>query len=235
MLTTSRRVEVVGQSTDPLRAIEEIQQLEPDALFLDIHMPEIDGFKLLSKLSPQPFVIFTTAYQQHALRAFESNSVDYLLKPIEESRLLLTLDKLECRTANGIEQMALRLDEAVLRVADALKRTSWLSRIACETERGISLVDVQKVTHFVSEDRYSYACTQTGRYLVNRSLSDLEKRLDPASFVRIHRSAIVNLHFVEHLSRWFAGRMHVRLRDTARTELTVGRTSVSKLRAALGL
>src|SRR5450755_3696989 len=77
MLTGSEQAEVVGHSTDPAEAIEQIRQLAPDVLFLDIHMPEIDGFQLLSRLSPQPFVIFTTAYQQHALRAFESNSIDY--------------------------------------------------------------------------------------------------------------------------------------------------------------
>ena len=235
MLAASRRADVVGHSTDPALAIDEIRQLEPDVLFLDIHMPEIDGFELLSRLAQQPFVIFTTAYQQHALRAFESNSVDYLLKPIEECRLLLALDKLEVREARGAGSAVLRLDEAVLRVEEALKARSWLGRIACQTARGISLVDVQRISHFISEDRHSYACAETGRFLVNRSLCELEARLDPACFVRIHRSAIVNLHFIEHLSGWFAGRLHVRLRDSTKTELTVSRTSVNRLRGALGM
>jgi two-component system LytT family response regulator len=235
MLTGSGRADVVGHSTDPAVAIEEIQQLGPEVLFLDIHMPEIDGFELLSRLSPQPYVIFTTAYEQHALRAFESNSVDYLLKPIEDERLQRALDKLERRTVHGDSNATLRLDEALMRLAEILKPKAWLSRIACETGRGVSLVDVQRISHFVSEDRHSYACAETGRFLVNRSLSELETRLDPACFLRIHRSAIVNLHFVDQISGWFAGRIHVKLRNSARTELTVSRTSVDKLRGALGM
>jgi two-component system LytT family response regulator len=117
----------------------------------------------------------------------------------------------------------------------SLKPKAWLSRIACETGRGVSLVDVRRISHFVSEDRHSYACAETGRFLVNRSLSELETRLDPACFLRIHRSTIVNLHFVDQISRWFAGRIDVKLRDAAHTELTVSRTSVERLRGALGM
>ena len=235
MLTGSRRADVVGQSTDPVVAIEEIRQLGPDVLFLDIHMPEIDGFEMLSRLSPQPFVIFTTAYQQHALRAFEANSVDYLLKPIEEQSLQRALDKLGRRGVQGDVNTGLRLDEAVLRVAEILRPKTWLSRVACETSRGVTLVDVQRISHFVSEDRHSYACTDAGRFLVNRSLGELETRLDPARFLRIHRASIVNLNFVDQLSPWFAGRVHVKLRDRGRTELTVSRATVERLRQALGI
>lgn len=235
MLAGQPHVDVIGHSTDPAAATEEIQRLSPDLLFLDIHMPEIDGFELLSRLSPQPFVIFTTAYEQHALRAFESNSIDYLLKPIEEQRLLRALDKLSQRSDLGGVKTSLRLNEALQRMEQLLKPKPWLSRIACQTRSGISLIDVQKITHFISEDRLSYACTATGRFPINRSLSDLETRLDPASFLRIHRSAIVNLHFVDHMSAWFAGRVHIKLSDPSRTELIVSRTSVNKLRHALGM
>lgn len=235
MLTSLPHVDIVGFSTDPVVAIEQIQRRSPDLLFLDIHMPEIDGFELLSRLSPQPFVIFTTAYEQHALRAFESNSIDYLLKPIEEQRLLRALDKFDRRGDLASVKTVLRLNEALQRMEHLLKPKPWLSRIACQTKTGISLLDIQKVTHFISEDRLSYACTETGRFPINQSLSDLETRLDPASFLRIHRSAIVNLHFVHEISAWFAGRVHIKLRDPSRTELTVSRANVNKLRQMLGM
>jgi two-component system LytT family response regulator len=235
MLIASRRADVVGFATDPAQAIDEIERLEPDLLFLDIHMPEIDGFELLSRLPGQPFVIFTTAYDQHALRAFETNSVDYLLKPIDEHRLLRALEKLEGRWPDRPRRGGLHIDEALLRVAEILKPRNFLRRVGSQTARGVSLIEVERVTHFISEDRYTYACTDTGRFLIDFSLAVLEERLDPACFVRIHRSAIVNLSYVDQVSGWFAGRFHVRLRDKARTELPVSRSNVNKLRHTLGL
>src|SRR5262245_24691299 len=95
MLKASGRAEIVGFSTDPVEAIKDVERLEPDVLFLDIQMPEIDAFELLSRLARQPLVVFTTAYDQYALQAFDTNSIDYLLKPIEEERLARALDRLE--------------------------------------------------------------------------------------------------------------------------------------------
>jgi two-component system LytT family response regulator len=234
MLLASGRTDVIGYSTDPVCAIEEIQTLKPEALFLDIHMPEIDGFELLSRLSPSPFVIFTTAYDQHALRAFETNSVDYLLKPIEERRLLAAVDKLAKRMPVGSE-LVVRLDQALERMADVLGQKPWHKRIPCQKGRAVSFVDVQKISHIVAEGRYSYACAEGRRLLLHGSLTELETKLDPGSFLRIHRSTIVNLRFIEQVNGWFAGSLHVRLNDPHQTELSVSRTCVNKLQKALGM
>jgi len=234
MLRHSGRVEIAGSSTDSALAIGEIQNLHPDALFLDIHMPGIDGFQLLSALPQPPLVVFTTAYDHYAVRAFQVNSVDYLLKPIAPERLLDAVSRLE-RQLLMHRTNSWPIERVLSAVADAVKPRAWLQRVGTQSGENIALLDVDQVTHFVSEDRYVYACTERGRFLVTGSLSDLETRLDPAHFLRIHRSTIVNLRSIDQVSRWFAGRILVRLRNRERTELPVSRDKVRQLREALGL
>ncbi len=234
MLHQIDRVEVIGSATDSAVAIPEIQRLHPDALFLDIHMPGIDGFQLLSALAPPPLVVFTTAYDHYAVRAFEVNSVDYLLKPVASDRLREAVSRLERRLETR-EPEAWPAARVLAAVRDAMKPQAWLRRVGTQSGENIALLNLDQVTHFVSEDRYVYACTEGGRFLLTSSLSELEPRLDPAQFVRIHRSAIVNLRFVGQVSRWFAGRVLIRLRNREKTELPVSRDRVRKLREALGL
>jgi two-component system LytT family response regulator len=234
MLRETRRVEIAGASTDPAVALAEIQRLRPDALFLDIHMPQLDGFQLLAALPSPPLVVFTTAYDHHAVRAFEVNSVDYLLKPVNSERLLESIARLE-RQLEKRDPAPPPLDRILETVAAALQPREWLKRVGTQSGDSVSLLDVDEISHFVSEDRYTYACTDRGRFLVGLSLGDLEARLSPAQFLRIHRSALVNLQQVAQISRWFAGRVLVRLRNRDRTELPVSRDKVAALRRALGV
>jgi len=229
LLKASVRVEVVGQSTDSGLAISEITTLAPDILFLDIHMPEIDGFQLLASLPKAPHVVFATAYDHHAVRAFEVNSLDYLLKPINEGRLKTSLDRLNERLSVPPTELASLLSK----LSSSFTSPSWLQRVATRKGDRLSLIPVSEVTHFISEDRFTYASTAQGRFLVDLSLTDLEARLDPAHFLRIHRASIVNVQCVEQISRWFAGRVHVQLKD--KSELTVSRDKVNVLREKLGL
>ncbi|MDZ7636980.1 MAG: LytTR family DNA-binding domain-containing protein [Bryobacterales bacterium] len=206
--------------------------MRPDALFLDIHMPEIDGFALLSRLKTPPHVVFTTAYDEHAVRAFEVNSVDYLLKPVTRDKVSRALNRLADRLAKANENPA-GLDALLRMVADSLRRKEWLRRVSTQVGQHLTLIDVDEVTHFVSEDRYTYACTGQGKHLIAPSLVELEERLDPAHFLRIHRGAIVNLREVARISRWFQGRLHVQMKNGG--QLSVSREKVAKLRDALGL
>lgn len=229
LLESSGRVEIIGKTTDPERAISEIPTLAPDVLFLDIHMPEIDGFQLLASLPHAPCVIFATAYDHHAVRAFEVNSLDYLLKPINEDRLATSLDRLEQRLSAPPPELASLLS----RLSHVLPAPSFLQRVGTRKGDRLVLLPVCDVTHFISENRYTYAQTAQGKHLLELSLADLETRLDPARFLRIHRSIIVNLEYVDQISRWFAGRVLVRLKDS--NELAVSRDKVEPLRRALGL
>lgn len=232
-------VEIAGACSDPLQAAGEIELLRPDVLFLDIQMPEVTGFELLSRLEVQPLVIFTTAYDQYALRAFEVNSVDYLLKPIEEAQLDRALAKLQ-RMAGGESprpdlQALLRDVRAALQTPAAPQSTASLDRIPSRTGERIHLVETARVTHFFAEDKLTFAATPEKNWVVDRTIAELEEKLDPRRFVRIHRSTIVNLAFVDELLTWFGGRMLIRLKDAKKTELPVSRDRLKELKERLGI
>jgi two-component system LytT family response regulator len=234
MLRATCRVEVVGASSDPVQALDEIRQTRPDLLFLDIHMPELSGFELLAALPQQPVVIFTTAYQQHALEAFETNSVDYLLKPIEPGRLDRALEKAERTLGAGAMDMA----ALVARVATAVQpggHGAWLTRVASRSGDRIQVVDLQQVTHFFARDKLTFAAVEGRTCVIDQTITDLEERLNPTRFVRIHRGAIVNLDHLLDLHADFGGRMVVRLKDADRTRLSVSRDRVRTLKERLGL
>ncbi len=227
-----RRVTLLGASTDPVRALAEIERLAPAVLFLDIEMPELNGFQLLERLSREPLVVFTTAYDEYALRAFEVNSIGYLLKPVEEGALDRALVKVE-RMCAGVEPRPdlNRLLEQLARGRDAARPVRIASRLG---ERTI-FVELDRVTHFLAEDKLTYAVTPEKRYAVDYSVAELEARLDPSRFVRVHRSTLVNLDWVRELSTWFGGRILLKLKDPASTEITVSRDRVRELKEKLGL
>lgn len=231
LLDATGRTVMVGTATDPVLAVEEIQRVQPDVLFVDIHMPELDGFGLLSELPRPPLVVFTTAYDHHAVRAFEVNSVDYLLKPITTARLAQAIQRLEQRVAQQPPDIA----HLVRQLHQGLTSPSYLRRLCTQQGGESTLIDVAAVSHFLAEDRFTYAVTASGKRLLDASLTELEKRLDPAHFLRVHRSAIVNLDHVQSINRWFGGRLLLRLKGQPAGELRVSRAHVQRLRDALGL
>ena len=236
LLTETARVEIVGSATDPVQAQQEIELLAPDALFLDIQMPELTGFELLAGLAQQPLVIFTTAYDQYALRAFEVNSVDYLLKPIDDAMLDRALTKLE-RMAGG-EAPRPQLAQLLQQVSAALKSQSQVDapqRIPALIGERVHFLELARISHFFAEDKLTYAATADKNWVIDKTITDLEQKLDPARFVRVHRSTLVNLAFVDELYPWFGGRMIVRLKDPKKTEITVARERLKELKERLGL
>ena len=226
MLRETGRVEVAGSSSDPVEAIEALRQSPPDLLFLDIQMPGMTGFEMLRELEPQPLVVFTTAYDQYALQAFEVNSVDYLLKPVEPTHLVRALDKIESRRAVTPDWKSL---------LTALQRPEYPERIASRLGERMHILDLAKVTHFFAQDKLTYAATETRNYVVDHTVADLERKLDPRHFCRIHRSTLVNLAWVKEVDAWFGGRAIVRLKDSKSTELQAARDRTAELRKRLGL
>lgn len=221
-------VEVVGQNTDPVFALEEIGELRPDLLFLDIEMPGLSGFELLAQLETQPLVVFTTAFDQYALRAFGVNSVDYLLKPIEAAHLERALNKIG-RIRAGAEPRT-DLTDLLAKMTKA-----YPERISSKLGERVEFVELARVSHFYASDKLTYAATAQKDFVIDYTIQDLEQRLDPKNFVRIHRGALINVSYVHELHTWFAGRMMVRLKDEKRTELTVARDRVRVLKEKLGL
>jgi two-component system LytT family response regulator len=238
MLTASRRVQIVGAESDPVQAVADIRQERPDAVFLDIQMPEMSGFEVLAKLDPQPLVVFTTAHDQFALQAFAVDSIDYLLKPIEMPHLERALNKLE-RMLAGREA---RPDVRVLieQITAGLRRhdgtgTEYLERLPSRIGERIELVELSQVTHLFARDKLTFAATSARNYVVDLTIQELEQKLAPQQFVRIHRSTIVALKSVLELHPWFAGGMRILLKDEKRTELSVARDRVKVLKERLGL
>jgi two-component system LytT family response regulator len=233
LLVATGRVEIVGSTTDPEAALEFLANETVDALFLDIQMPGLNGFELLARLRSQPFVIFTTAFDQYALRAFEVNSIDYLLKPIETEQLDRALAKLERLRAAGappelrtiIEQFAASLGQ---------RATAYPTRIASRLGDRVQFIELVRITHFQARDKLTYAMTADKSYVVDASISELEQKLDPRRFLRIHRATLVNLDSVAEAHTAFAGGVIVRLKDARRTELQVARDRVRALKERLG-
>jgi len=235
MLEATSRVELVGVSSDPVEAVEKLRDVHPDVLFLDIHMPALSGFELLAELSEQPWVIFTTAYDRYALDAFRVNSIDYLLKPIEPDQLERALNKAERLCQQGERPAEIRSLLASITESLRLEHSPWLKRIASRSGDRVEPIDLSRVTHFFSKDKLTFAATAERNYVVDLTIADLEKKLDPARFIRVHRGIILSLDHVLDLHSLFGGRMVARLKDGKKTELTVSRDRVAVLKDRLGL
>ncbi len=233
-------IEIAGTATDPSAAVSTLNDSQRiDLLFLDIQMPGLNGFELLSRLSVQPFVIFTTAYDQHALRAFETNAIDYLLKPIEPEQLERALKKLgRLRPiARPDWQQNPALPQLLQELTASLREghAAYPSRIASRVGERISFLPLDDVTHFVAQDKLTFAVSNGRRHCVDQTIADLENRLDPAKFLRIHRSALVNVDWIHEVNSWLAGKVVLTLKDTAHTQLTVARDRVRTLKDRLGI
>ncbi|MBM3756778.1 MAG: response regulator transcription factor [Acidobacteria bacterium] len=231
MLKKTARVEVAGSSTDPVAAVEWLRVNPADVVFLDIEMPEMQGFDVLARLESQPYVVFTTAFERYALRAFEVHSIDYLLKPIDAADLDRALDKLD-RILGGVEPSP-DLAKAVRAV---LKQSAYPSRLPSRVGDRVEFVDLSAVTHFYVEDKLTMATVHNGKaHAVDGSINELEGRLDPGAWLRIHRSTLLNLAYVQEVHGFFGGRLVVRLKDERRTELQVARERVGVLKERLGM
>jgi len=236
MLNASKRVQIVGTESDPVQAVAAIRKERPDAVFLDIQMPEMSGFEVLAKLDPQPLVVFTTAHDQFALQAFAVDSIDYLLKPIEAAHLERALNKLERMLAGRETRPDVRsLIEQITAGLRKQESTEYLERLPSRIGEKIELVELAQVTHLFARDKLTFAATPTRNYVVDLTIQELEQKLSPQQFVRIHRSTIVALKSVLELHPWFAGGMRILLKDEKRTELNVARDRVKVLKERLGL
>ena len=232
LLDATGRVEVVGSATDPEAALAFLQRNGVDVLFLDVQMPGLSGFDLLERLSSHPFVVFTTAYDRYAIDAFSVNSIDYLLKPIEPERLERAIDKLEQWTGTRPDVRTLARELASHLRAES---PASLSRIASRVGERTTVLEVARVTHFFSKDKLTFAVTGGREHVVDLTLAELEQKLDPRRFVRIHRATIVNASFVQEMFPGVDGGILVRLRDERRTELSVARDRVRDLKEKLGI
>jgi two-component system LytT family response regulator len=242
LLASFDTISIAGSATNPARAFEELSSAPArsiDVLFLDIQMPGMTGFELLAQLTVQPFVIFTTAYDEYALRAFEVNSIDYLVKPIESAQLARALKKME-RLRPGTSsdwQQNPELPRLLKELTTSLSthRVEFPQRIASRVGERISFLDLSTVTHFIAQDKLTFALVNGHRHAVDQTIAELERRLDPARFLRVHRSALVNVDWIHEVNSWFAGKVILSLKDPQRTQIPVARDRVRALKSSLGI
>jgi two-component system LytT family response regulator len=232
MLAELPGVRVVGEAGSAEEARRRIAELEPNLLLLDIQMPGEDGFALLTSLDTRPAVVFVTAFDHYAVRAFEENAVDYLLKPFRRERLEQALDRARQDLARP-EALAQRLEELLANLGRGSTDDS-LDRLTVRLGQKQLILKTADVLWFGAEDKLVFAATANQRHYVNFTLDQLERRLDSRRFIRIHRGVIANLDWAAVLRPGFAGTYRLQLKDEAKTELPVSRQRARALRERLG-
>jgi len=222
-------IEVVGVATTGKEAITIINEQKPDLVLLDIQMPEIDGMELLSLLDHKPQIIFTTAYDQYAIQAFENSSTDYLLKPFPAARLKTAIDKARVNHTN--KQLSLNST----REAYTIKQTSEKTRLISKQNDRITLLYPENIYFIKSEQGTSLASNGDNLLILSETLDQLEIALEKEQFVRIHRSYLINLDKIKEIQRWFNGKLMVIIDDDNKTELSSSRSGADKLKQVLGI
>jgi len=247
LLGPHARVQIVGEAANGEEACALVETLQPDLLFLDIQMPGLTGFDVLARLpaSPRrPRVIFITAHDEFAVKAFEEQALDYLLKPVEPERLARAISRLTETAANagagaGSPVEDPRLDRLLASLAAqgvvATPSRTLLRRIPVRRGARIALVEVATAVFFRAEDKYTVLYTSDAEHVIDRTIDELEQSLDPDQFLRIHRAAIVNVGFVQELTSVEGGRFVVALNDARNTRLVASRSGARTLRERLGL
>ena len=217
---------IVSEARNGAEALVEIDKYNPDIIFLDIEMPLLNGFEMLAKLTKMPLVIFSTAYDQYAIRAFEENSVDYLLKPVENDRLIKTIEKIRNIAkagTNGITGVN-PYSENLLKLLEEMKPKKEIFSLSVKSGDRILLIPLTEITHFEAEEKYVFLNTLDGqKYLLNYTLTSLEEKL-PKQYLRISRAGIVNSHHIKEVQKHFNSKYVIIMRDRKASQLTSGST-----------
>jgi two-component system, LytTR family, response regulator len=219
-------LEVVEECNDGFEGFKAIQQHQPDLIFLDIQMPKINGFEMLELLDQAPAVIFTTAFDEYAIKAFEAHAVDYLLKPFSQERFDKAIQKWKEQKVSSQKNTDELLETASHSPAQS-------QRIVVKTGSKIKIIPVQDVCYLEAADDYVKVHTQEGSFLKNKTMSHFEKTLDPQQFVRSHRSYIINIQQITRIDPYEKDN-HVAILKSG-TKVPVSRNGYVKLRTVLGL
>lgn len=220
------QIDIIGECSNAEEAREEIEKKKPDLIFLDIQMPGKNGFDLLDDLHYLPQVVFVTAYDEYAIKAFEVNALDYLLKPVEIKRLEETIRKMEHRVSEIRAQQPLTEGGPTGKLGED-------DQIFLKDGEKCWFVSLRDVRVFESEGNYVRVFFNNHKPLILKSLNNLEERLDPKIFFRTNRKFIVNLRWVEHIENWFNGGLQVTLRDGTKVE--VSRRQAAKFKDYMSL
>ncbi|MEW6731906.1 MAG: LytTR family DNA-binding domain-containing protein [Acidobacteriota bacterium] len=224
-------IEIVGECADGREAVSAILTKEPQLIFLDVQMPVLDGFAVLKTIgiANLPVVIFVTAYDEYAVQAFEVHALDYLLKPIDRERFLQALIRAKSQIRN--RQLAQLNDRLQAFINDLQSERKYVERLAIKSTSRIFFLDVSEIRWIEAADNYVNLHSGRESYLLHMTMSRLETILDPAEFIRVHRSAIVNFRWVKELHPLFHGEYKIILKDGS--DLTSGRSYQARLQKLL--
>jgi two-component system LytT family response regulator/two-component system response regulator LytT len=237
-------IEVVGQAGDGVEALATIKRLQPDVVFLDIQMPGLTGFEVARRMIDHQLsshIIFVTAFDQHAIEAFEVNAVDYLLKPVDPTRLETALQRAQKRItserpaadSDGVPPMAADLERIVQLVTE---RQSRRERLAIKVGDRFLLVQAEEILFAsLADEAITVVTSQYAGTSNYRTLDELQARLDPSVFWRVHRSHLVNINKIKEIVPWFSRNYILRMKDEKATEIPVSRTQTRRLREYLKL
>lgn len=221
LLSADAEINLVGECADAFEAVEAIRKWSPDLIFLDIQMPEKDGFAVIDKvgMDNMPHTVFVTAYEEHALRAFEVSALDYLLKPYSEERFFRTLGRAKDLISG---EQGTQIRSRIINAVEQLKqRSDYLERVLIKMPGRVFFLSLDKVHWIKSEGNYLRLNVGEASYLIRDTVSRFQARIDPKRFLRIHRSTIVNVEMVKELIQRPHSDYTVLLRDG--TKLTFSR------------
>ncbi len=221
------QVQLMQECGDGFEGLKAIQQQQPDIIFLDVQMPKINGFEMLELVEELPAVIFTTAFEEHAIRAFEVNAVDYLLKPFSKERFDKALQKwLDRHAADELQQTTALLETAAASLIQS-------NRVVVKINGKIKIIPVQDIHYLEAADDYVKIITPEGAFLKNKTMQFFERSLDPQQFARVHRSYMLNINQVTRIEP-YEKENHLAILKTG-AKVPVSKTGYPRLKAALGL
>ncbi len=223
LLEQEEDVEVLPSATNGLELLQLVEEHEPDVVFLDIHMPEMQGLqaaRMLSSRKKSPFIVFSTAHEDYAVEAFDLDAVDYLLKPYDHHRLKQTLQRIRNRIREGgVAESA----------PNAGQSSNKVAKLLVDDGERLIVVDPETILYAVREERVIQIHTKDHTYTSKMTLQQLEEKLNSYSFYRTHRSFLVNMNVVLELIPWFNGTYNLILKDGKRTQIPVSRSSAKEL------
>lgn len=237
-------VQIVGEAASGEEALEIVPDAEPDAVFMDIHLHDRDGVdvaqEITALMAKPPIIIFASAYEIHAVRAFETEATDYIVKPIHEQRLEKTINRLRKRITQENPYVAeqetehLELEQRLATLLQNVLIDQQPRRIPVEKNGKILLIDTAEIIYATVDGRYASIFTESEKYATSFTLQELEMRLPCQQFYRTHRAFIVNLSRTAELVPWFKGSVYLIMGDRERTEVPISRTAVREVKRRLG-
>ena len=220
------KIVLVGEAQNGIECLEMIDRLKPDLLFLDIQMPGLNGFEVLQHTIHSPIVIFCTAFDEFALKAFETNSIDYIIKPVKEERIQKSIEKLDTLKLNSDKEGLLHIIDNYLSQTPKKEITS----IPVKLGDRMLFIRIEDILYFSAEDKYVTIHTKEGKtYLCNLPLKSLEDKFEDR-FLRIHRSLLINVNRIKEINKHFGSRFILKMDDAGWTKLTSGRNYCEQIK-----